>query len=103
MSDETRWITKAYGGYDMKDLPDEPDRELTSVAPGSPCGEYMRRFWQPVAMSEQLGGKPVAIRILGEDLVVFRDLSGQVGLVHRHCAHRRMSLEYGHIEQHGIR
>ena len=100
---EPRWISKPLDGYHMKDLPTEEDAELTHVGPGTPGGEYFRRFWLPVAMSGQLGEHPVAIRILGEDLVVFRDLSGEVGLVHRHCAHRRMSLEFGRIEQKGIR
>jgi phenylpropionate dioxygenase-like ring-hydroxylating dioxygenase large terminal subunit len=54
-------------------------------------------------MSSQLNDLPVAIRILGEDLVIFRDLSGTIGLLHRYCAHRRASLEYGRIEEHGIR
>jgi phenylpropionate dioxygenase-like ring-hydroxylating dioxygenase large terminal subunit len=63
----------------------------------------MRRFWLPVSMTEQLGIHPLPIRILGEDLVVFRDLSGRVGLLHKHCAHRRASLEFGRIEQRGLR
>lgn len=99
---EVRWVTKPYRGYDFKETPKE-DAELTHVGPGTPCGEYMRRFWQPVAMSEQLKELPVGIRILGEDLVIFRDLGGRVGLLHRHCAHRRASLEFGRIEERGIR
>ena len=63
----------------------------------------MRRFWLPVAMSSQLGDLPAAIRILGEDLVVFRDRGGRVGLLDRHWAHRRASLEYRRIEERGIR
>ena len=74
-----------FRGYSLGPTPPEDD-ELTHVGPGTPCGEYMRRFWLPVAMSLQLGDLPVAIRILGEDLVVFRDRSGRVGLLHRHCA-----------------
>jgi len=54
-------------------------------------------------MSSQLAGRPVPIRILGEDLVIFRDGESRVGLLHRHCAHRRASLEFGRIEQRGIR
>lgn len=62
----------------------------------------MRQFWQPVCMSQELTDVPKAIKILGEDLVVFRDKSGQVGLMHRHCCHRGASLEYGIIQTKGI-
>ncbi len=102
MSKDIRWVDRPYHGYHLAELPGE-DEELTHVDPGTPCGEYMRRFWHPVALSTQLADQPVPIRILGENLVIFRDLSGHIGLVHRHCVHRRMSLEYGRIEQHGIR
>ena len=80
----------------------EEDAELTHVGPGTPCGEYLRRYWQPVAMSEELGELPMVVRILGEDLVLFRDRSGRPGLLHRHCAHRGASLEYGIVAERGI-
>ena len=100
---ETRWPRKPYDGYAIRN-PLEPDEEFLHVGPSTPCGEYLRRFWHPVAMSSQLDkGNPAAIRILGENLVIFRDLSGRVGLLHKHCAHRRASLEFGRIETHGIR
>jgi nitrite reductase/ring-hydroxylating ferredoxin subunit len=63
----------------------------------------MRRFWQPVCFSEQLKDVPHPVRILGEDLVAFRDKSGTVGVLHRHCCHRGASLEYGIIQKCGIR
>ena len=82
----------------------EPDPELTEVGPGTPCGEYMRRFWMPVAMTDQVGDLPYRIRILGEDLILFREKKeGKLGLTHLHCAHRNMSLEFGIIEEGGIR
>jgi nitrite reductase/ring-hydroxylating ferredoxin subunit len=94
--------TEAYSGYHKpKDRP--VDDELARVGPGTPCGEYLRRFWHPIMMSSRVADRPVAIRILGEDLVLFRDLAGDVGLVHKHCSHRGMSLEYGIIVEHGIR
>ena len=67
----------------------------------------MRRIFASVLAAdlyvEQLTDLPMAVRIMGEDLVVFRDLSGHVGLLHRQCSHRRTSLEYGVIAEHGIR
>ena len=81
----------------------QPDPELTEVGPGTPCGEYLRRYWMPVAMTDQVGDLPYRIRVLGEDLVLFREKGGRLGLVHLHCAHRNMSLEFGIIEEGGIR
>ena len=92
----------SYNGYYRSGVGKE-DAELTHSEPGTPCGEYLRRYWQPICMSEQLTDLPMAVRIMGEDLVVFRDLSGHVGLLHRQCSHRRTSLEYGVIAEHGIR
>ena len=91
-----------YRGYETR-YSAEADDELTRVGPGTPCGEYLRRFWQPVAIAAEIGDRPVAIRILGEELVVFRDTSERVGLVHRRCPHRRASLEFGTCEPRGIR
>ena len=68
------------------------DDELTRVGRGTPCGEYMRRFWHPVAISHELNDVPLATRILGEDLVVFRDGGGRVGVLERRCCHRGASL-----------
>lgn len=92
----------AYGGYHKREIP-EPDDELTRVGHGTSMGEFMRRFWHPVCLSEQLTDLPVAIKILGEDLVVFRDNSGRVGILHKHCSHRGTSLEFGIISDKGIR
>ena len=80
-----------------------PDRELTEVGPGTVCGEYLRRYWHPVSLSGELGDTPKLIRLLGEDLVLFRDLGGRIGLVHKKCPHRRASLEFGRCEARGIR
>lgn len=93
---------RPFGGYHAP-LEAEPDDELARVGRGTPCGEYMRRFWHPVAMAAQLSDLPLVVRMLGEDLVIFRDLSGRVGLLHKHCAHRRASLEYGIVAERGIR
>jgi phenylpropionate dioxygenase-like ring-hydroxylating dioxygenase large terminal subunit len=77
--------------------------DVVRVGPGTPGGNYLRSFWWPVATSEELKDIPVPVDILGEELVLFRDLSGHVALLDRHCAHRRASLEYGRIEERGIR
>ena len=91
-----------YRGYDTR-FSAEADDELTKVGPGTPCGEYLRRYWHPVAMSSELGEMPLAVRRFGEDLVLFRDQSNRVGLVHRRCPHRRASLEFGTCDERGIR
>ena len=81
-----------------------PDPELTEVGPGTPCGEYLRRYWLPVAMTDQVGDLPYRIRIMGEDLILFREKGeGKLGLTHLHCCHRNMSLEFGIVEEGGIR
>ncbi len=81
----------------------EIDEELACVGPGTPCGEYMRRLWHPVAMTSQVGDLPLALRRLGEDLVLFRDKGGRLGLVHKHCPHRNASLEFGIVNERGLR
>ena len=91
-----------YTGYEQTGLPAE-DAELTHVVPGSPGGEYLRRFWHPVALESEVTDIPLALRVLGEDLVLFRTLDGGYGLLHRHCAHRGASLEYGKCEHRGLR
>ena len=91
-----------YGAYHKRDVI-EPDSVITSTDPGTPMGEYMRRHWHPVCLSEELTDVPKAIRVLGEDLVAFRDRSGTIGVLQRHCSHRGTSLEYGIIQPKGIR
>jgi nitrite reductase/ring-hydroxylating ferredoxin subunit len=92
----------AFDGYHRRTIP-PPDPELTQVGPGTPGGEYLRRFWQPVAFVRELTTTPLRVRILGEDLVVFRDRGGHNGVLHLHCAHRGTSLEYGIPLERGIR
>ncbi len=102
MSERASFISRAYSAYHHRERPAE-DEELTRVGPGTPCGEYLRRFWQPVIQSAELGEVPRRLRILGEDLVAFRDKSGAVGLLELHCPHRGTSLEFGLIGEKGIR
>jgi nitrite reductase/ring-hydroxylating ferredoxin subunit len=91
-----------YGGYYTNKTPGH-DPELTEVGPGTPMGEYMRGFWHPVCMSIELTDTPRFLTILGEELVAFRDGSGRVGVLHAHCVHRGASLEYGLIQERGIK
>ena len=62
---------RKYPGYSARERPKE-DAEMTHVAPNTPCGEYLRQYWHGIALSEELGDLPLEIRIMGEDLVLFR-------------------------------
>jgi phenylpropionate dioxygenase-like ring-hydroxylating dioxygenase large terminal subunit len=86
-------------------LTKEQNELLTQTGPDTPGGDLMRRYWQPVALSEELpaGGAPIPVRVLSEDLVLFRDEFGQPGLLETHCAHRAADLSYGRIEGGGLR
>jgi phenylpropionate dioxygenase-like ring-hydroxylating dioxygenase large terminal subunit len=78
---------------------------LTLVSRGRPGGELLRRYWQPAALSEELapGGAPLPVRLLGEDLVMFRDDKGEPGLIGIHCSHRGADLSYGRVEDGALR
>jgi nitrite reductase/ring-hydroxylating ferredoxin subunit len=102
MADRAPFLTTPYSAYHHREWP-AADEELTRVGPGTPCGEYLRRFWQPVVLAEELSELPRRLRILGEDLVAFRDKSGAVGLLELYCPHRGTSLEFGLIAEKGIR
>jgi 5,5'-dehydrodivanillate O-demethylase len=83
----------------------EENELLTQVSRGTPCGELLRRYWHPVAAAAELTEeKPIrAVKILGEELVVYRDKNGRYGLVGEHCPHRLASLAYGRVDDEGIR
>ena len=85
-------------------LRQEENELLTQVGPGTPGGELLRRYWHPVAPLQELSeDQPTRfVRILGEDLVLFRDKSGNAGLIQDHCVHRGASLLYGRVEERGI-
>ena len=95
------FLSTKYGGYYHSQVPKE-DEELTHVGPGTPGGEYLRRFWQPVCYADELGDTPVGLKILGEELVAFRDFSGRIGLgggplpPSRHLAGVRAGVGAGH-------
>ena len=81
----------------------EDNRLLTSVGPGTPLGEVLRRYWVPVGVSADVTDHPQLVRIFGEDLVLFRTKNAQTGLLESRCAHRGASLVYGWVEDSGLR
>ena len=83
--------------------PKENER-LTLTDPGTPGGALLRRYWQPVALSSELRPfAPIPTKLMGEDLVLFRDDDGQPGLLGRTCPHRGVDLSYGRCEDGGLR
>lgn len=84
----------------------EDNELLTRVGPGTPGGEMLRRYWHPVLLASEVpvaNSAPVRVRLLGEDLIAFRDTESHVGLVDAYCAHRRAPLFFGRNEDCGIR
>jgi phthalate 4,5-dioxygenase oxygenase subunit len=77
--------------------------DIPYVGFGTPAGEWFRRYWMVVGTTRDLHDIPLAFKVLGEELVLFRDQAGQIGLIGKHCPHRGASLEYGDIEDGGIR
>ena len=86
-------------------LSQQVNDEITQTGPGTPAGNLMRRYWMPAALSDELIGKRpvVPVTLLGESLVLFRDQSGSLGLIDRHCPHRGSDLCYGRLEDNGLR
>jgi phthalate 4,5-dioxygenase oxygenase subunit len=86
-------------------LTQEQNDLLTQTDAGTPCGNLLRSYWQPVAVVEEmpLGGDPLPVRIMGEDLVLFRDDKDRLGLIGLYCAHRGTDLSYGRVEDGGLR
>lgn len=91
-------VGRAYGRK-----PGVPDPVLTQVGPGTPGGELLRRYWQPIALSSEATTIPKQIRRFGEDLILFRNKQGAAGLLTPRCIHRGTSLFYGKVEDDGIR
>jgi len=86
-------------------LSQEENDLLTRTGPDTPGGALLRRYWQPIALAEELpaNGVPLPVRVMSEDLVLFRDDQGQLGLLGLHCSHRRADLSYGRVENGGLR
>ncbi|MBT5191798.1 MAG: Rieske 2Fe-2S domain-containing protein, partial [Rhodospirillaceae bacterium] len=84
----------------------EENEYLTHTGPDTPMGTFMRRFWMPFMLSKEIiepDGAPQRVRLLGEDLLAFRDSEGRLALVDEYCPHRRVSLFFGRNEACGIR
>src|SRR5712691_2565827 len=84
----------------------EDNELLTRIGPGTPMGNLMRQYWQPVLLSSELpepDGPPLRVRALGEDLIAFRDSAGRVGLLGANCPHRGAPLFFGRNEEGGLR
>jgi len=86
-------------------LSEERNKVLTRVGPGTPMGDLMRSYWLPAVLSSELAGPdsgPIRLRLLGEDLVAFRDTEGRVGILEALCPHRRAPLYFGRNEESGL-
>ena len=83
----------------------EDNQLITQTGPGTPGGDLLRRYWQPVALSEEMpqGGAPIPIKVMHEELTLFRDDQGRLGLLGLHCPHRAADLSYGRVEDGGLR
>src|ERR1700739_4094350 len=82
----------------------EQNQRLTQIGPGTLMGSLLRCYWHPVGVAVDLEKNPVkSIRVLGEDLTLFRDRSGNYGLVGQRCAHRQIDLRHGVPEVCGLR
>src|SRR5487761_2598337 len=82
----------------------EENERMTRVGRGPPMGELLRRYWHPIAAATEFDDKSTKqVRLLGEDLVLYKDRSGSFGLLALHCPHRRADLSYGFVEEHGRR
>ena len=85
-------------------ITEEENKLLTQTGRGTPCGELMRRYWQPAALSEELGSdKPLPVQLFGEELILFRDGDGNPAMIGRYCAHQGVDMIYGRVEKDGIR
>ena len=85
-------------------LTKEENERLTSVGPGTPAGELLRRYWQPIAPASELREKPrKRVQLLGENLILFSLPDGNYALMKEHCQHRGVSLYYGFLEEGGVR
>ena len=93
---------KNYTGYSYNNNP-KIDELIAHIEPQTPCGEFFRRYWHPVALTSEVGEKPISVKILGETLILFKTKNDDYGLVQKQCPHRNASLIFGKCENDGIR
>ena len=101
-----QWHLRLGRGINKNMLSREDNELLTRVGPKTPMGELLRRFWTPALLSEELPRPdcdPINLRLLGEDLVCFRDSNGEIGFLDSFCPHRRANLFFGRNEESGLR
>ena len=101
-----QWLLRLGRGINKNMLSREDNELLTRVSPKTPMGELLRRFWTPALLSEELPRPdcdPINLRLLGEDLVCFRDSNGEIGFLDSFCPHRRANLFFGRNEECGLR
>lgn len=85
-------------------ITEEENNLLTQTGRATPCGELMRRYWQPAALSDELtADKPLPVQLFGEELILFRDGAGKPALIGRYCAHQGVDMIYGRVEPDGLR
>jgi len=85
-------------------ITEDENNLLTQTGKGTPCGELMRRYWQPAALSEELtADKPLPVQLFDEELILFRDGAGKPALIGRYCAHQGVDMIYGRVEENGLR
>src|SRR6478752_6440589 len=87
-------------------LSSQDNQYISHVGPGTPVGELFRRFWIPALVPSEVphaDSDPIRLRLLGEDLIAFRDTNGRVGIIQNHCPHRGASLFFGRNEEAGLR
>ena len=93
---------RPFSGYHNRPAPND-DSFITQVGPGTPGGEYLRRYWHPFLLASEVKDLPVPVRLLGEDLIAFRDSEGLIGMVDAYCPHRRAPMFFGRNEECGLR
>src|SRR5258708_17770142 len=83
--------------------PPAAGRELSEVGRSTAMGELLRRYWHPIGLVADATDVPRKVRVLGEDLILFRDRHGRAGLLHARCCHRGTPPYYGKVEEDGLR